>query len=381
MTENKLQKMEMWVVDEYRTAGGERKLMTIIPTKEEETSGRIAAKPCIIHKPADALQKAIKRRMIKSNVKLCFETDGLCSTATETSLPSEKTKHIKDFIWSEKSSAILNSYERIMYMGQLPGKERGDVYAFLVPNSDGVYDYSRANILFLGNIASLDHQFLNDHKPVELTITSGKFNYQPMQEKAMDPFFFNEFLNEYYEKSITDIGKYDTLWVLHFNEETRRGYCIIPTAEEINKGKLISDLTQQRIFHIRDFRDENCIYMKNLLDEETLKDGLLSFDKIYVPEARLMKMNKEITILNRDNNEIAWAMSDEYPATTFYTKDPVRMNFILDIQNKDRARSLFEAIKSMNCRMKVNPKNYSDIIDDTLHKMLVGNIVVFDKGN
>ena len=164
-----------------------------------------------------------------------------------------------------------------------------------------------------------------------------------------------------WKNRLFDIEKYKVIWILdEYNKEKKKGYCIIPTDEEIRKNEIINK-NENRIRIINHYNPKNC----KIISNHGMEFNAIKNEKLYIPYRILCKFEKEICILNINGNEISWtinAPSYNENNVIFYTSDfdPLSNLLILPIVNMENGRilSCLQYCQEMGLVLKFIPQEF-----------------------
>ena len=156
-----------------------------------------------------------------------------------------------------------------------------------------------------------------------------------------------------------DIEKYQMIWILDkYNKQEEKGYCIIPTDEEIQKNTVI-DKNEDRVRIINRYDPKIC----KIIHKHGLKlDTVEKREKFNIPYRTLGRFEDEICILNVKGNEIYWTIDDpvyRQNNVIFYTHDSDTFSNLLRLpirkRDDNRYLSCFKYCKEKGMRLKLNP--------------------------
>ena len=254
-------------------------------------------------------------------------------------------------------SHLLNFHPHKWFLGSYTDDKRDSIYVFSISNEKNVSNtlncmYNDKNIVRIKEYPSLkDKNYLNR---ISKDGTSNNDN-----ENVIDNYVASHLLMlNKWKIRLFDIEKYEMIWILDkYNEQEEKGYCIVPTDEEIRKNKVIYK-DENRIRIINRYNQKNC----KIINNHGMKfDTVEKHEKFYIPYRTLARFDNKICILNVEENEITWDIDDpvyKQNNITFHTYDSDMLSNLLRLPiinvEGDIYFSVFEYFKDKESQVRIN---------------------------
>ena len=290
-----------WIVNRrFYDLNDEVYCAVMVPTYDEIKKRKLDNYQKVDYQKLSDIEKEYDIKLTDRIVQISKFGNGI--TYQETLPPNViDIKTIEDIIYSK----LYNKYNRKFLLGSYRDDNGDFVYVFVIPTrddssiTDDMYDDGR-----ILRIKEFPYLLNNNFRPSKaLEIIDNKRGVL-ITDNLIDRYVVDTLMLDKWKKRLFDVDKYEEIWIFNYDFVKHKGYCIIPTKEEIKEGQLI-DKDPKRIRVIHRYKPQkNCLLKNDIVRSfENQK-----YEKFHIPYHVLCKFAKDILILGINHNNIFWTI-------------------------------------------------------------------------
>ena len=358
-----------WIIGRYYNEFDKKEYCAMItPNYNEQLSGKIDTKYIALEErikgaysvtDIEEINSITLEKNIKKAIMLCRNSDGVYGQRYLINIEESVIQRIECIL----SSVLLNFNMHKWFLGSYIDDKRDHIYIFSIQDRGNFSNNNNNNLNCMYNDKNIfrikEYPSLKDKDYLDKISRDASRNHDN-NENTIDKYVASTLaiLNKW-KIRLFDIEKYQMIWILDkYNKQEEKGYCIIPTDEEIQKNTVI-DKNEDRVRIINRYDPKIC----KIIHKHGLKlDTVEKREKFNIPYRTLGRFEDEICILNVKGNEIYWTIDDpvyRQNNVIFYTHDSDTFSNLLRLpirkRDDNRYLSCFKYCKEKGMRLKLNP--------------------------
>lgn len=306
----------IWIIGRYYNEYDKNIICgVIIPTGDEIRSKKLSIeglKDKIQYVSKSEIEKKLGSSLLDTNI-VQISLNKVIGT-TQTAINIDISCSLDELIENQIYSNIFNAYNSKRFIGKYRDDKGDLIYIFSISNQE---NYNDSSIYYDKNIIRLNELPFLRNNPI---LDDYFIATQEENMNIIDNYVASHLMVHRWKNRLFNVEKYKTIWILDaYNTEENKGYCIIPTDEEIQR-KIVINKDKNRVRIINRYNPKNCI----IIHDHGIDFTAVKNEKLYIPYYTLRKFTNEISILDVNENEVSWTIdAPRYTENniTFYTND------------------------------------------------------------